>query len=418
LVKRRRVAVRGPHGLGKTALAAWAVLWGLGTFGQDAKIVTTASAWRQLTKYLWPEIRKWAARWKASGLLMQTLNAYQGQAEAFAVASDNPAYIEGAHAAKLLYVLDEAKAIPDATWDAVEGSFSHGECYALAISTPGDRAGRFYDIHRRAPGYLDWWVRHVTLDEAVAAGRIAPEWAAARLTQWGAQSPLYQARVLGEFPEQSEDALISLAWIERAAQRGLELESPSAEGETFCGQDVARYGSDDSANVSRRGPVVFRYEVWSGHDTMYTAGRARAIALETNAKNVNVDVIGVGAGVFDRMREVEDESDVPSRSFSVGAVNVGERARDAERFANLRAELWWGLRERFEKDEIILMPSLLLDRLSGELTSIKYKPNSRGQIVIESKDDLKARGLPSPDVAEALMLAFAPSWNPADLIGW
>jgi len=415
LAEHRRVAVRGPHGLGKTALAAWIVLWGLATFGDDAKIITTASAWRQLTKFLWPEIRKWAHGWRDSGVTMQMLNAYRGRAEAFAVASDNPAYIEGAHAAKLLYVFDEAKAIPDETWNAAEGAFATGDCYALAISTPGDRIGRFWDIHRRASGYEDWLTRHVTLAEAIAAGRISQQWADDRKRQWGESSPLYQARVLGEFPTQGDDSLLSLTWIEAAIERGrVDGFVIPIEGEIVAGQDVARYGSDDSANITRRGSVVTAMQTWHGNDTMETTGRARRIAVDAGA-NLQIDEIGVGAGVVDRLNELNSEKD--AAFVGVTGVNVGNPANDTEKFANLRAEICWGLRERFYAGDITFAPDIpqeLLDRLTGELTTLKYKTNSRGQIVIESKDDMRKRGLPSPDLADALMLAFAFSGS----IGW
>ena len=222
LVEERRVSLRGPHGLGKTALASWAIIWFGTTRPEDTKIPTTASAWRQLEKFLWPEIRKWyrAAGWdrwaELGGMVpeMRVLSMKTDQGcEAFALASDRAELIEGAHGDNLLYVFDESKTIPPDTWDAAEGAFASGDAYWLAISTPGDRSGRFYDIHRKAPGLEDWWVRHVTLKEAIAAGRINEEWAEARRRQWGEDSPVYQARVLGEFPTHTEGALIPLTWL-------------------------------------------------------------------------------------------------------------------------------------------------------------------------------------------------------------
>ncbi len=146
IVERRRVAVRSPHGSGKTALAAWVVLWFAltrdGMSKGDWKIVMTASAWRQLSHYLAPEVHKWARRllWEKIGrgpfdqrneLLQLMLKLRRG--EAFCAASDKPDLIEGAHADRLLYVFDEAKAIPGATWDAAEGALASGDCMALAI---------------------------------------------------------------------------------------------------------------------------------------------------------------------------------------------------------------------------------------------------------------------------------------------
>lgn len=215
--------MRGPHGLGKTTVAAWAVLW-FASAHREAKIVTTASVWRQLTHFLWPEIHKWARRadWSKTSvrpLLFKQWLRMGENCQAFAAASDRPEFTEGAHSACILYVLDEAKAIPDPTWDAIEGALSSGDCYALAISTPGGRSGRFYDIHRRAPGLSQWWVRHVTVDEAIAAHRVSAAWVDERREQWGQESPVFQQRVLGEFPDQAEDALFNLAWIESARER-------------------------------------------------------------------------------------------------------------------------------------------------------------------------------------------------------
>lgn len=393
----KRMAVRGPHGLGKTALAAWVVLWAILT-SEDVKVPVTASAWRQLSKFLFPEIHKWAKRlrWDKLGRApftrdeLLTLSIKLGAArEAFALASNNPELIEGAHAERLVYVFDEAKAIPDATWDAAEGAFSTGDCYALAISTPGARGGRFYEIHRRAAGFEAWRVRHVTLTEAIEAGRISRTWAEDRKRQWGESSPVYQARVLGEFPEQADDALISLAWIEQARERELE---PS--GEPMAGCDIARFGEDDSCMLTRQGECVLSIDIWHGHDTMTTTGRIKQANVFCN-----VDAIGVGAGVVDRLVEL---------GHPCVGVNIGERALDRERFVNLRAEGYWLLRERFQLGQIDLsrVPREVYDRLSGELTALTFSYQSDGRIKLEAKEDMKKRLGRSPDVADALMLAF------------
>lgn len=393
VLKYRRVAVRSPHGAGKTSLAAWLVLWAVANFESDFKVITTASAWRQLVRFTWPEIHKWyrQARWELVGLKPEllTLSLKTKGGEAFAVASDKPDLIEGAHAKQLLYILDESKAIMPAIWDAVEGAFSTGDCYALAISTPGARSGRFYEIHRRAPGFEDWHTRHIRLAEAMAAGRVSQEWVEARRRQWGEDSPVFQARVLGEFPEQSDDALFSLAWIEAARDKEL-----PPEGQPSAGLDVARFGSDDSALVARQGACVLAIETWQGHDTMMTTGRVKARGVP-----VNVDIIGVGSGVYDRLRE---------QNHPCTAVNVSAAATDSEHFANLRAEIYWRLRERFQKGEIDLtrLSRSHYDRLSGELTAMKFKYTSAGKIILESKEEMKKRLGYSPDLADALALAF------------
>ena len=152
--------------------------------------------------------------------------------------------------------------------------------------------------------------------------------------------------------------------------------------------------------IGRQGDVVLGAETWHGNDTMQTTG-----IIKNRGFKANVDVIGVGAGVVDRLKEQE---------FPVNGINVGESAIDKEHFANLRAELYWNLRERFKNGEIDLtrIDQIVYDRLSGELTSVKFKYTSKGQIQLEAKKDMKKRLGRSPDLADALVLAFAPEPKP------
>ena len=397
LFKHHRLAVRSPHGAGKTSLSSWIILYALATCENDFKIITTASAWRQLSQFLWPEIHKWYRRadWSkiSRKIELLTLQAQTDQGTAFAAASDRHELIEGAHASTIYCIFDEAKAIPDPTWDALEGAFSTGECYALAISTPGDLSGRFFDIHRRKPGFEDWKTRHIKLDECIKAGRISKDWVEARRRQWGESSPVFQARVLGEFPDQAEDALISLKWVEDAIERVIESKR---DYDAIAGLDVAEFGSDDSAIVVRAGPQVLYMETWHGNDVMSTAGRAKAIASRYGAM-IQVDE-GFGNSVRARLQELD---------YPCYGVHFGASADDTEHFINKRAEMFWGLRERFYDGDISISQSPETDRLVGELTALKYKYSSSGKLQIESKADMRKRGVPSPDLADALALAFA-----------
>lgn len=422
LVRYKREAVRGPHGLGKTALAAWVIWWGVTCLGDDVKVVTTASAWRQLIYFTWTEVHKWALRadWTALGLTITRGQALLERSiklpgrDAFPVASDNPALIEGAHARRIIYVFDEAKTIPAATWDAIEGAFSSAgsdtdaDAYALAISTPGDTSGRFYDIHKRRPGYEDWHTRHVTLEEAVAAGRISREWADQRRVQWGETSPVYLNRVLGEFAEGGTDTLIPLAWIEAANERWLAREG-KGDGALSYGVDVARFGDDSTVTARRVGSTLETLDYAAQQDTMETTGRVILAVKHDTATPIFVDVIGIGAGVVDRLRE---------QGYAVTGVNVSEAAKDAYGqpltdasgelgFVNLRSWLWWMLRERLDPrqpDPMALPPD---DRLTGDLTAPRWKVTSGGRIQVESKDDIRKRIGRSTDSADAVALAFA-----------
>lgn len=425
LPAKKRVAVRGPHGLGKTGLASWIVLcFALTRDKEDWKCPTTASAWRQLTKYLWPEIHKWSRRlrWDKIGrspfdlrteLLQINLKLETG--EAFAVASDNHALIEGAHADSLLYLFDEAKAIPFETFDAAEGAFSGGEsteAFALAISTPGEPNGRFYDIHSRKPGYEDWWVRHVSLDEAINAGRISREWAEQRRRQWGEQSAIYQNRVLGEFCASDEDGVIPLAWIEAANERWRTWKE--AGGNTYqftaLGVDVGAGKARDNTSLAYRyEKVLSKIKKNNNEDTMQTAGRVAGVLTKYQGRAV-VDVIGIGAGVVSRVRE---------QKLNAVPFNASERSDAKDRsgelgFVNKRSAAWWNLRELLDPangEDIALPPD---DLLTGDLTAPHWRVMSGGKIQIESKVDIHKRIGRSTDDGDAVVMAFYQELEPEE----
>lgn len=392
-------------------MASWLVLWAVLT-SDDVKVVTTASAWRQLTKYLWPEVRKWARRirWDRLGRNPPSADELQvlafkagGNAEAFAVASDNPAMIEGAHADRIVYVFDEAKAIPAGVWDAAEGAFSTGEAYAIAISTPGEPSGRFYDIHARRPGYEDWWARHVTLEECIKAGRISPAWAEQRRKQWGERSAVYVNRVLGEFAaSDSESIVIPLAWVEAANRRWQEWADAGSVTDgpmSAVGVDVGR-GGDRTVLAPRWGQLVPELRRSDRADTMNTVGLVTGI-LERGGKAI-VDVIGIGAGVVDRLTELGN---------SVEGFNAGERTgnRDASGelgFINKRSAAWWRVRELLDpanSESVALPPD---DYLTGDLTAPTWKVTSAGKIQVESKDEIRERLGRSTDDGDAVVMAF------------
>jgi hypothetical protein len=417
LARNHRMAVRSPHGAGKTATTALSVLWfGItrDLAGRDWKVVTTAGAWRQLERYLWPEIHLWARRlrWDVIGrpafdlrTELLTLNLKLSHGQAFAAASDDPALIEGAHADSLLVCLDEAKAIPGSVFDAVEGALSgQGEALALATSTPGEPAGRFYDIHARKPGLEDWAVRHVTLADTIAAGRVSDTWAKQRAAQWGESSAVYANRVLGEFATSDTDGVIPLAWVEDAIDRWRAWDDGGRRepvGRRIVGVDVARSGSDRTVIASRQGPVILDIEHHSMQDTMVTTGQVAA-KLTYPGSTAVVDVIGIGAGVVDRLRE---------QRLSVNGFHASERSTAHDKsgelgFLNKRAEAWWQLRDLLDpaRGSTVALPDN--DELIGDLCAPRWKMTSAGKIQIESKDDIRKRLGRSTDVGDAVVQAF------------
>jgi hypothetical protein len=431
--REKRVSARGPHGLGKTTEAAIAVLWFALTredAGRDWKCPTTASAWRQLEHYLWPEIHKWARRlrWDVLGrepfnerTELQTLNLKLHHGAAFAVASDVPALIEGVHADSVLYIFDEAKTIPAATFDAAEGAFSGGgsdtdaEAFGLAQSTPGEPSGRFHEIHQRRPGLEDWWVRHVTLDEAIAAGRVSKDWAEQRRAQWGEASALYANRALGEFHSADEEGVIPLAWVEAANERWRQWDEDGrqwsvvwkdAEGlnqeGVILGVDVARSGPDDTVMALRFASIVDSLRRTNQETTTQTASRAMGIIRSRGGGRAVVDVIGIGAGVVDQMRDA---------GFEVVAFNAAEGTTQRDKtgelgFKNKRSAAWWSMRELLDPDsgQGLALPDD--DLLTGDLTAPHWRVVAGGLIQVESKDDVRKRLGRSTDTGDAVIQAF------------
>lgn len=418
LPKHKRVALRGPHGLGKSFLGAFLVNWFSTTrnlAGLEWKIITTASAWRHLEVYLWPEIHKWAGRidFEALGMApfkprteLLDLRLKLSHGAATAVASNQPERIEGAHADELLYLLDEAKIVPPETWDSIEGAFSgagtdtNARAYAFAMSTPGPPAGRFYDIHRRAPGFEDWWVRHVTLSEAIASGRISREWAEQRARQWGVDSAIYHNRVLGEFHASDEDSVVPLAWIELAIERWHEWDRagrPDAGGPLWVGVDVGR-GGDESVMAHRDGPVV----VIAANRRTDTMSQVAAVQGATG--RAIVDVIGLGAGVFDRLREVG------ARPLAyVGSGKTGVRDRSGKfGFTNVRSAAYWSVRELLDPayDPTLALPPD--DLMISDLTTPTWRVTTGlpPKIQVEVKDEVVKRLGRSPDRGDAVAMVM------------
>lgn len=432
LVERKRAAARGPHGLGKSMLASCVVIWFVCTremAGIDWKVLTTASAWRHLTKYLWPEIHKWVRglNWEdlqrepfneRTELITLTIKLRYGAASA--VASSRPEFIEGAHADSLLYVIDEAKIVPDESWDAIEGAFSGGrsdglpEAFALAISTPGPPRGRFYDIHRKAPGLDDWWTRHVRLEEAIAAGRISREWAAQRALQWGEDSALYANRVLGEFHEGDEDTLIPLSWIDAAIERWRAWDDagrPPLAGKHVVGVDVARSGGDSTILAHRIGLCVMSLEAHNREDTMMTTGRVIPLIKREEGDDSEdpkrvavVDSIGVGGGVVDRLRELK----LPVLAYT-GSAKTSFRDRTGEYgFTATRSAAYYHLRELLEPAygaELMLPPDDLMisDLNTPRWTIVTGVPP---KIKVQTKEEVAELLGRSPDRGDSVAMAL------------
>jgi hypothetical protein len=276
---------------------------------------------------------------------------------------------------------------------------------AFAISTPGDPSGQFYDIHMHKPGYEDWTTRHVTLDEAIAAGRISKEWAEQRAKQWSVDSAIYQNRVLGEFADMSDEGIIPLSWIRAACERWKNGKSKNfagmLDGKLTLGVDTARAGDDKTVLALRSALVIESLQVFSKLSTMAVCGQihrfgdGRYIHIETDG--------GIGAAVYDRLKE---QGFPQLRPIIVGGKTTFMDKSRTLRFGNVRSAMWWNMRELLDPlsgEEVCLVPhqDLILD-----LCTPMYEIRSDGVVYVESKDSIGKRIGRSTDYGDAVCLAF------------
>jgi len=444
IVKYKREAVRGPHVIGKTAIASLLVHWfALSRDGEDWKIITTASVWRQLSKYLWPEIHKWARkiRWNKIGrqsydnrLELQMLSLKLGTGEAFAVASDNHEHIEGAHADHIFYIFDEGKAIPNKTWEAAEGALSGtGEAFALAISTPGDPIGVFYDIHSRKRGYDEWHATHITKDDAIKSGRMSLEWAKAKEKLWGSESSIFKNRVEGEFAAGDESGIAPLSWIEAANERWWAWVETGRMGK------AAVLSSDIAAGGSNKTVVTDLFEQCGACDLVYSefdefdhknekrfatartsARLTERVTIKSHSLGIIVDAVGIGDGVASNLTQKFGTEKVIAFKGGMAAEHecYGKKEKIFDGtgtfvFKNLNSLAWYMLHEKLNPDSQIKIALPPKDKLTGDLVNRRYEKRSDGVIVVESKEEMIKRvkaeideAITSPDDGDTAAMAI------------
>ena len=236
-------------------------------------------------------------------------------------------------------------------------------------------------------------------EPAYIPGLATPEWADSILEVKGEESASYQIRVLGEFPDAADDTLIPLKHIENAVEKI--FEDIDNQQEAVMGLDVARFGDDQTVAIVRRGNSVIDLVSHRKSDLMQTTGKTIEIARNHNVNTINVDEVGLGSAVVDRIQELSRSKEITG--IRPVGVNGGNKAQDTEKFFNLRTQMFDGLRQRFADGEISIPND---PELISQLASITYIYNSRGQLQIETKQQIRDSGRQSPDKADALALAF------------
>lgn len=416
VMNNRRTTVRSCHGAGKSFISALTTLWFLYTKAKS-KVITTAPTFRQVEDILWREIRNNMSRkkWPLEGTVNKTSIDRSEESFAMGLSTDQPDRFQGFHAENILLIVDEAAGVTEDIFQASEGIISSEGARLLLIGNPTNLSGTFYNSFKAptfhkisvsafdTPNLTEFGItlddiRNNTWREKITGPLprpylITPEWVYDKFLRWGESSPMWQSRVIGDFPTEGTDDLIPLSKVEQAIHRELAYKPDDPE---CIGVDVARFGDDWTVFTYRKGPKVIDVRKYHHDDTMVTAQHLFMYATDKPNAMITIDVVGVGGGVYDRACQL-------LKGRNIIPVNVGEKAYDSERFINLRAELSFGLRDRFITGDIQIPND---EELMNQLSSIKFKFTDRGQFKIESKEDMKERGMGSPDESDSLMLAF------------
>jgi len=394
-----RVAIKSGHGVGKTAFESWVVLWWLMTH-YPCKVAVTANSAHQLSDVLWTEIDRWARNMPPAFKELLEFKAdkiaLKGAPDSFAVARtsrrENPESLAGFHSPHMLFVVEEASGVPNVIFETASGALSTPGAKIIMCGNPTRSDGYFYDAFHSD---RDKW--HCITVSCEEGEYVDPKFIAEMAAKYGGDSNVYRVRVLGEFPTQSDDVLLPLHLVEDAVKRDVEA-GPTTP--VVWGLDVARFGGDRSALCKRQGNVMIEpIKTWQNKDLMELAGiilsEYDVVPYSQRPQAIYIDAIGLGAGLADRLREL----DMPAV-----AVSVSETASLKDRFNRLRDELFWAAREWFEARDVKIPQD---DTLIAEITGVRYKYLSTGKLKVESKDEMKRRGQRSPDVADAFVLTFA-----------
>jgi hypothetical protein len=401
-----RLAVASGHGVGKSALVAWLVLWSLAT-RPGTRGVVTANTETQLRTKTWVELAKWhelavCRDWLtlgATSIASAEKHAAPGwRVDAVPWSAHNAEAFAGLHnqGGRLLVVFDEASAIAEPIWETTEGALTDAgtEIVWVAFGNPTRNGGRFHDCFGR---FRDSWrTRHVDARQVsfTAKPQIA-QW----VKDYGEDSDFVRVRVRGVFPRAGALQFIPGDLVREAMAREL---PPSPYDPVVLGVDVARFGDDRSVVFARKGRNARTYAVdkLRGLDLMQLAAHVCQRAADLKARAIFVDEGGLGAGVVDRLRQLG----VPG----VHGVNFGSRAGGwapdgaTPLYANKRAEMWGAVKAWLEQGALPDDPELAQD-----LTGVEYGYDARSAIQLERKEDMKRRGLASPDIGDALALTFA-----------
>lgn len=411
-----RMATTSGHGIGKSTISAWIVDWIMST-RPHAKGTVTANTSDQLSSKTWAEVAKWTkkcitAHWFVVNTGRGAMKMYHKQhpsswlCTAQTCREENAESFAGQHAANStpFYLFDEASAIPEAIYKVAEGGLTDGEPHIYLFGNPTRNTGSFRECFGKMRHR--WRTRQIDSRKVAITNKAQiKEW----IDDYGDDSDFVRVRVKGEFPRASSMQFIGQDVVDAARQREpiAHLDDP-----LVMGVDCARFGDDMSVICIRRGrdALSVPWVTFRKVDTMQLAARVVELANQYGPDTIFVDGGGVGGGVVDRLNMLRQP--VIEVQFGAKADRSSQTGEGAVVYANKRAEMWGYMKDWLKGGTI---PDE--NQLSDDLTGLEYgyvMQEGRDAIQLESKKDMKKRGLASPDLADALALTFAYPVQPSD----
>ena len=399
-----QIAVSSGHGIGKSALVSWLILWAIST-KPNTKGVITANTEHQLKSKTWAELAKWHRLSIVEDMfevsktaIFSTDKRYEKtwRIDAIPWSEHRPEAFAGLHnqGGRILIIFDEASAIPTCIWEVAEGAMTdkNTEIFFLCFGNPTRNDGRFFECFGR--------FRHRWITKKVDS-RTVPITDKRQIDKWvadyGIDSDFVKIRVLGEFPSGGSASLIKRDDILEAESRQIE-ESAYINTPRIIGVDVARFGEDKTVIARRQGLKLYDLKKYSSLDTMEVADAVIREIISFKPEAVFIDLGGVGAGVYDRLKWL---------NYNVIGVDFAGKPERKDKYINKRAEMWGEMAEWLKYADIPVDSDLRED-LAGPTY---YFRGDNAQILLEKKQDMKKRGLASPDCADALALTFAAKIN-------
>jgi hypothetical protein len=401
-----RIAVSSGHGIGKSALIGQVIEWAMSTC-EDCRVALTANTEAQLRTKTWPEVSKWFrlainAHWwnvtATSITVKERAHERVWRADAIAWSENNTEAFAGLHnkGKRIVVIYDEASAIADRLWEVTQGALTDEETEIiwLAFGNPTQNTGRFKECFGR---YRHRWVTK-QIDSRTVDGTNK-----AQLDQWiedyGEDSDFCRVRVRGEFPRAGASQFISGEIVADARRRNA---TDYGHHWKVLSVDVARFGDDQTVIGLRQGPKLTVLDKLRGEDTVQVAQRTMFHMKQHVPRLTVVDGDGIGAGVVDIVRADMKEWFARQKPCVLYEFHGGGSPKDGQMYFNQRAEVWGMMREWLKTGDIPNDPELETD-----LTGPQYFFSNKNQIQMEKKEDMKKRGLASPDIGDMLAMTFA-----------